>query len=96
MIITFLIMTQMCQVWMLNMILSKHIALENGITIFSVGSISNEMSGNYGKTYTEKTHTGKVKDVKPNCSTKNTTFINTTKPEHAEIFQDETFSLHKD
>ncbi len=51
------------------------------------------MSRDDGKTYTDKTNSGKVKDMKPNYSTINNTFINTTKPEHAEICQDETLSL---
>ncbi len=71
---------------------SKHIVLENGITIISIGSSTNEMSGEDGETYTDKKNSAKVKDVKPNCSTKNTTFINTTKLKHAEKCQDETFS----
>ncbi len=63
---------------------SKYIALENGITIISIGSSANEMSGEDGETYTDKKNSGKVKDVKPNCSTINTTFIDTCKLEHTD------------
>ncbi len=73
-------------------VLSKHISLEHGITIISIVTSANEMSGDDGETYIDKKNSGKVKDVKPNCSTKNTTFINTTKPKYAEKCQDETWS----